>query len=546
MTVGYSPPRVSTALPLNSVAEAMSRSDFYPTEASVSVCETHTAWVFLTGDLAYKVKKPVRMEFLDFSTLERRHAVCLEEVRVNRELAPSLALRVRAIVPRSEVYSLADAAAPDAVEYAIEMRRFDEARTMAALVGRDALTGEQIRDVATRLADFHANAGRCRPEDPVSDVRRTCEHNFRELYALADDGTARRVLAVERFTGAFLVNRRAQIDARAKAGFVRDGHGDLRAEHVVLEEPLAIVDRLEFDPRLRAIDVADDLAFLVMDLERLGAVDAARELVRCYRDAGGDTGSDALLSFYGAYRALVRVKVALLRAAQLNEPEAATAARAEADELRDVAERFAWRARGPIAIAVSGPPASGKSTLSAALGRRAGWPVLSSDAVRKRRRGLSLSDAAPAEAYTLAARAAVYRELGRMARAELDGRHGAIIDATFGDPSLRAAFLDGLGQGPTLCAIECHAPAAVRERWVRQRSTGDAHGSDAGVDVVARLAAGFSGWTELEDHAILAVRSGVDADLLVDQAADWLDTRVSVVNPGRTRLATTADDQPRD
>lgn len=129
--------------------------------------------------------------------------------------------------------------------------------------------------------------------------------------------------------------------------------------------------------------------------------------MRRYRDAGGDTGSDALLSFYGAYRALVRVKVALLRATQLQEPAAVAAARAQADELLSLAERFAWRTRGPIAVAVSGPPASGKSTLAAALARRAGWPVLSSDVLRKHRRGLPLdvAAAAAAEDYTPAARA---------------------------------------------------------------------------------------------------------------------------------------------
>jgi uncharacterized protein len=507
----------------------MRHSDFYPGGAPVSVRETHTAWVFLTGERAYKVKKPVRMEFLDFSTLERRRAVCLEEVRVNRELAASLRMRVRAIVVRAQSYALMDADAPDAVEYAIEMRRFAEEHTLAALVGPGELTAEQVRDVATRLAAFHAGTRRCDPEDPVGDVRRTCEHNFRELYALADDATARRLLALERFAGAFLVTHRAQIGARAEAGFVRDGHGDLRAEHVVLEEPLAIVDRLEFDPRLREIDVADDLAFLVMDLERLGASGAADELVRCYRAAGGDTGSEALLSFYGAYRALVRVKVALLRSAQLEEPAAVATARGQAGKLLSLAERFAWRTRGPIAVAVSGPPASGKSTLAAALGRRAGWPVLSSDVLRKRRRGLPLSAVAAAEDYTPAARAEVYRKLGQMARAELSDCHGVIVDATFGEPSLRAAFVDGFGGASSLCAIQCHAPAALRERWARARTAGEARGSDAGVDVVARLGATFTGWEELDEDAILTVRSGVDADLLVDEIADWLDTRASVI-----------------
>lgn len=233
---------------------------------------------------------------------------------------------------------------------------------------------------------FHTRARALGPGDHIGDVRRAWDDNARELFALAgeDDAAARRVLALDRFAGAFLAGRRGQIEARAAAGCVRDGHGDLRAEHVVLEDPPAVVDRLEFDARLREIDVADDLAFLLMDLERLGAADAARPLVDAYREAGGDPGSVALLSFYGAYRALVRVKVALLRAAQLGDGGAAGAARGQARELLALAERFGWRARGPLVLAVSGPPASWKSTLAEALARRSGWPLLSSDALRAR------------------------------------------------------------------------------------------------------------------------------------------------------------------
>jgi aminoglycoside phosphotransferase family enzyme/predicted kinase len=507
------------------VEEAMCDSRLFPGCPPVSAVETHTARVFLAGDRAYKVKKPVTMDFLDFSTLERRHAVCREEVRVNEALAAGLESRLRALVPHRDGFALADADAPGAVEYVIEMRRFDDARTMAALVERGALDDEQVRAVGERLAGFHAGATVLAPSDFVGDERRACEDNMRELYAVCgdDDALARRVLGAERFAGAFLVARRAEIAARARAGHVRDGHGDLRAEHVLLEQPLQIVDRLEFDERLRAIDVADDLAFLVMDLERLGAGDAARLLVRSYRDVGGDPGSDGLLAFYAHYRALVRAKVALLRAAQLEGDAGggARAAREEADGLLALAERFAWRARGRLVLAIGGPPASGKSTLAAALARRSGRPVLSSDALRKQLRGLEPSAPAPQDDYAPQARAAVYRALGEQAA----GSAGAIVDATFGDPELRAAFLDGLGDARgRLLAIECHAPASVRARRARERRPDGAHGSDADAAVAARLGASFSGWDELPEEALLTLRTGVAPERLVDQLADWIDT----------------------
>ena len=519
---------MSVAPPPISVAEAMSRSDFYPGGMPVTVRETHTAWVFLAGAHAYKVKKPVRMAFLDFSTLGRRRAACREEVRVNADLAPQLTMRLRAVVPAGDSYMLAGEDAGGAVEYAIEMRRFDEQQTMAALVERGELADEHVVAVARRLADFHGGARVLAPDDHVGDVRGACDDNMRELFALvANDAVARRLLAADRFAGAFLVTRREQIAARAERGCIRDGHGDLRAEHVVLEDPLAIVDRLEFDARLRAIDVTDDLAFLVMDLERLKAGAAAQLLMRAYREAGGDPGDDALLSFYGAYRALVRAKVALLLASQIGGGDRAAVARERASDLLALAERFAWRARGPLVLAVSGPPASGKSTLAAAVARRSGWPVLSSDAVRKRRRGIDLAARAPQDDYAAAAREAVYCALGEQARARLaGGEDGVIADATFGDRRLRAAFLAGLGaERRLLRAVECQASAALRASRAQERAPAEARGSDAGAEVAARLGASHEGWDELTDDVVVTLRTGAEADALVDQLADWLDTR---------------------
>ena len=178
-------------------------------------------------------------------------------------------------------------------------------------------------------------------------------------------------------------------------------------------------------------------------------------------------------------------------------------------------------------VLVTGLPGSGKSTLAAALARRSGWPLLSSDVLRKRRRGLELSARAPHEDYTPQARAEVYHELGAQARGcmQVEDGHGVIVDATFGDPQLRAAFLAGLGALGTepLRAVECHATAALRDRWARARQAAGASGSDADAGVVARLGASFAGWDELPSEALLTLRTGGDPDALADQLADWLD-----------------------
>jgi predicted kinase len=217
---------------------------------------------------------------------------------------------------------------------------------------------------------------------------------------------------------------------------------------------------------------------------------------------------------------------------------ASVVAREQAGELLALAERLAWRARGPLVLAVGGPPASGKSTLAHALSHHSGWPVLSSDVLRKSCRGLDLGAKAPDGDYTLDARTIVYRDLGERARAAVMAGQGIVIDATFGEPRLRAAFLDALGERQPLRALECLTPAATRERWAREREPAGAHGSDADRAVAARLGERYSGWDKLPQDTILGLRPGGDTEPLVYQVADWLDTRASVVCHPAARSAT--------
>ncbi len=265
---------------------------------SVELRETHMSWVLLAGERAYKVKKPVHFGFLDLREPTARRRACEEEVAVNRALAAGIVLGVRAVVPHDGGCSLAGAEAPDAVDWVVEMRRFDEGRTMASAIRRNALRDEDVSATARTIARFHADAVRPPVADWSGHVTRAWRENLDEL-ALAGGIAlaAGRVEAWDRFASGFLRRRAAELDARARMGRVVDGHGDLRAEHVVLDqEGVTIVDRLEFDPLLRRVDVADDLAFLVMDLHALGAGWAAEELVTAYRDAGGEPGDTPLVA----------------------------------------------------------------------------------------------------------------------------------------------------------------------------------------------------------------------------------------------------------
>ncbi|MGH2936878.1 MAG: AAA family ATPase [Solirubrobacterales bacterium] len=474
------------------LVEAMLDPAFYPHRPdSVELRETHISWVFRAGHLAYKLKKPLVLPFLDYGTAARRGEMCEEEVLLNRRLAPDLYRRLVSIVARGEGYTLSSDDDPAAIDYAVEMEAVDEERSLEALDDAGILSSSDVEAVARVLACFHASAQVIRGAEalsaslePVTEILAT----LRE----AGEGVVdpARVRAAVGFTDAFLVGHRDELERRAAAGCIRDGHGDLRAEHAIvpLGKPPYIYDCIEFDPRLREIDVAADLAFLVMDLVRLGRPECARDLVATYRCAGGDPGDDALVSFFAAYRAWVRATVACERVAELtDDPDARAASEEEARTLVELGHRFAWRARGPFLLVVCGLAASGKTTLAERLAAISGRPHISSDLVRRRGAGLGPGERGGPDLYTPAAREDVYRELGRQAAARLRHGEGAIIDATFHREAERFAFEEGMGKD--LCvptAVECKAPASLLMRRADARLEAHQGPSDAGAAVVLR------------------------------------------------------------
>ncbi len=481
----------------------------------VELRETHTALVFLTGERAYKLKKPVHFDFVDHRRAADRAAACHRELALNEGLAPGIGIAVRAVVPVQDGYELGDAGDARAVDHVIEMRRFDEAQTMRALLERGALTVEQARAAGAAIAPFHRRAGVVRE---AIDHRALVHRNLEALVPLAAPHVPpHELLALERCADAFLLGYEDVLSARARSGTIVDGHGDLRAEHVLFEgDRVLVVDRLEFDD-LRRVDVADDLAFLLMDLESRGGGNFAEPVLDGYVRAGGAAPPAALLAFFGAYRAQVRAKVDLLRAGQGagDVPDAGGAARAR--ELLRLARRLGWRARGPLILLVTGPPASGKSTLAAALGRCSGLPVLSSDTARRVAGSPGHAD------YSLDARARVYEQLAALA----GSTRAVIIDATFGEPELQHAFAAGLEASRPLLAIECVASDDVRAGRARRRRAEGGSNSDAGPEVARELGARFVPVGGLPDDAHLAVDTELPLELQVDEVEAWLDTRLA-------------------
>ncbi|MDH2430818.1 bifunctional aminoglycoside phosphotransferase/ATP-binding protein [Sphaerisporangium sp. TRM90804] len=442
------------------------------------VKETHTAVVILLGDHAYKVKKPVDLGFLDFTTLEARRAVCEEEVELNRRLAPL-------------VYEgVADVLGPDGktCEHLVVMRRMPDERRLAALVRAGRPVEGQLRRIARMVASLHGGA-RHGPEidreGGGAALRERWTASFRQvgkLPGVLDDELASEI---ERLALRFVDGREPLFAARVRRGRIVEGHGDLLTEDIFcLEEGPQILDCLEFDPRLRYLDGLDDAAFLAMDLERLGSPRLAELFLRWYTDFSGDPAPPSLWHHYVAYRAFVRAKVACVRHAQ-GGADAAW----EARNLGELSLRH-LRAGAAALILVGGLPGTGKSTLAAALAGHLGYTLLASDRVRKELAGITPDQPAGAPfgegVYTSEWTERTYGELMSRARALLGFGESVILDASWTDEAHRAAagrlardaFAD-------MVALRCTAmPEVTAERLSRR--TGGASDADQAIAEVLR------------------------------------------------------------
>lgn len=478
--------------------------------ASPALHETHISILFLIGDRAYKLKKPVRFPFIDLSTVELRRRACHREVELNRRLAPDVYLGVADIVD------------PDGAvcDHLVVMRRMPDDRRLAHLVTAAAVREEDLVALARTIAAFHARADRS-PEIAASAgrdaLRDRWDAEFRELRpfvgSVLDEATARET---EDLVDAYLQGRAPLFERRMGSGCVVDGHGDLLADDVfLLPDGPRILDCLEFDDDLRHGDVVADVAFLAMDLERLGAPQLATRLWTAYHELAGSTAPASLEHHYVALRAHIRAKVACL---QENLDQARS--------LHALARSHLLRGRVTLVL-VGGAPGSGKSTLAAGIADRTGWSLLRSDEVRKDLAGIGHTEHRDADfgegMYSEAATDATYREL--LARAETLLGHGesVVLDATWGDPSRRrAAAGAAAATASMLVELCCTAPRELRARRVADRMHAGNDASDATVEVARIAADRWTAWPSareidtsgrIESSLELALRVlGVDHD----------------------------------
>lgn len=496
----------------------------YPHAADpVSCIETHGAWVLLAGEHAYKIKKPVRLPFMDFSTLALRRAACLAEIRVNRRFEsanPATHLYRAALplvgTPEAPRWGRPGVDDDQAIEFAVHMRRFDEAGRLDHLCGRGGLTPAHLSTLAQGLAAFQTRAARAASDGPwgqPQDVLALARGNWpdlRALFADADADGTRRLQALADWTEAEAARQAPCMQQRLHDGRVREGHGDLHLANLALIDGEVVpFDAIEFNDSLRWIDVASDMAFTWMDLLDHGQPGLANWLLCEWLDASGDTTALEVLPFYATYRALVRAKVAAIRLHQLTQGAAAAPPAPPSAEARGAREQA--RAYVELAQRIAHPPApqlvithglsgSGKTHASSRWlqAEPTGRAVrLRSDVERKRLHGLAAHEASGSDLhtglYSPQSHTDTYRHLQTRARQLLRDGWTVLVDAAFLRRTERQAFADiAVAQRCPFHILAPQAPLEVLRERIRQRQ---ARGGDASEATPAVLEQQI-GWLE--------------------------------------------------
>ncbi|GAA5509668.1 AAA family ATPase [Novipirellula caenicola] len=471
------------------LVDSLHRLDAFPdSNATVEFHETHISWVFLVGDYAYKIKKPVKTEFLDYSSLEKRRRLCQEELRLDSRFADDLYLDVVPICKVDGKLRVEGDGEP--VEYAVKMRRFPSDALLSERVKAGRVTLSEVSQLSDSIADFHHSAARCEEADAISwpeFVFDNMRSMLRQLKQVCSAPTVTTIYAVEQWSESLIREHAELFTQRAKAGFIRECHGDLHLENVVNWQGRFIpFDGIEFNSRMRWIDVMSDAAFLMMDFAARGHLELGRSFMNDYLQRTGDYESLRTLRWFLVYRAIVRGLVASIRAKQ-SDASAAEREDAEADCRGHIAlaHRFTTE-ETPTLWITHGVSGSGKTTKSERIVQQDDCFRIRSDVERKRIYGMQPTERfSRSDLYSDEATAATYQRLQHLAKLILRAGYSVVVDATFLQQSQRSCFRElASRESATFAILDCSADTDTLYQRVADRARGNGDASDADHEVL--------------------------------------------------------------
>lgn len=520
---------------MNFAIEQLLRPDaFAHPVGTIELLETHISWVILTGEYAYKIKKPVDLGFVDFTTLERRHLFCQEELRLNRRLAKEIYLAVCPIYREKMGLSLRPATHAEGgppIEYAVQMKQFSQNQMLPVVLARGELSSEHWDRLAKDIARFHAEApvaGRDSEFGGPESVQGAAIANFEHLTGAAH--LKDEIEELRNWTDAESALRSPWFLERRAAGWVRECHGDMHLGNMVLiDDQIRVFDCIEFNAQLRWIDVISEVAFVVMDLCDRGYGGIAFAFLNRWLEELGDYGGLTGLRWYLVYRALVRAKVAQLRIEQPQiTPEEQREKEREQVAYLDLAAGWA-RTPAPAVIIMQGVSGSGKSWVSQQIVEELGAIRLRADVERKRM--FCSAGSGEETMYSPRVTETVYRELlaGRVAGI-LQAGFSVVIDATNLLTWQRKLFYEvATEQGVPWIIVDVHASDITLRNRLISRSVKGNDPSDADVSVMEHQCAQREPLTDFERSRALRI----DTDQPFDRAA--------VIDLLKSRLSTSAD-----
>ena len=474
---------MNTTIVNKKLTQAMLQADSYDHPVSnIELIETHISQVFLTGDYAYKIKKPVDFGFLDFRTLAQRKFFCEEELRLNRRLAPDIYLEVVPITVSAGKIQLRGAG--EIIEYAIRMRQFDAHNLLNRLLASAAISHQHILSLADAIADFHSviEINRTDAFGSADDVIKPVIENFRILNTYIKPAPQRQQLAAIQANSLRTHSALKVIFMQRKlAGHIRECHGDLHTGNIALtSNKIIIFDGIEFNASLRWIDTISDIAFLIMDLQDQQQPGYANLLLNRYLEISGDYDGLAVLTFYKMYRAMVRAKVCCLRLQQSDiSPEASVLLHQQLQNYLDLALQYCQPTTPFLAI-TCGVSGSGKSWLAQQLAEPTAAIVIRSDKERKR-----LPDISADDLYLTQNTDRVYALILQLARQVAEYNYSVIVDATFLTIFWRERAQSIAQQmGFKFHILHCQADSRILERRIAQRQTESTNLSNADSKVL--------------------------------------------------------------